>query len=495
MSGYGLRQQERSNTHLRGAEQSQARSRQHGAGAAAAMFKSLSLKKEPKDPKDGKDAKAAGGAKLGGRVGSFRKSRKGATVTALESTGAAKAPAPPTAVRDDGAGEKLMSSGSALSGAPGGENPRHRPTRSISMTSGGAVIPVGWPVGESTLQVSIPDSASGAGVDTKPAADAGGETVPGLEPPTESDTAPLVSPAPSSSAAPTPGPASARNLASPASATASHVSFAGLDALEAEIQARERELSESKARHEEAESAIKAMEGKWKAEVEAARAQLAVVSKAKEELESQLAAKEQEILLLEATQPTGQSGKRSKGGALAAIPELGDTVKVEAPGVDGPEAAEEEGGEAGGVQGGSEGEGEYDRVASPDSAAVLELIQASKSETSPQGKQLVGLRLENVVLKEKLADLERDNALLKSRVEELEKGQGLGPEEAEGTGEPVEGKDSELAEKLAAAEARLAELERGNASLLAEVASLKAGGVPGVMGLKPASLYDLFCAS
>jgi len=41
------------------------------------MFKSLSLKKESKESKDGKDLKAQAGAKLGGRGGSFRKSRKG----------------------------------------------------------------------------------------------------------------------------------------------------------------------------------------------------------------------------------------------------------------------------------------------------------------------------------------------------------------------------------------------------------------------------------
>jgi len=102
-------------------------------------------------------------------------------------------------------------------------------------------------------------------------------------------------------------------------------------------------------------------------------------------------------------------------------------VKGVAPSVEVPGTAEEE------DEGRAEGEGEKG-VTSPKSAAVLQLIQASKSGSSPQGKQLVGLRLENVVLKERIADLERDNAALKSRVEELEKGLGLGQGQGQGAG-------------------------------------------------------------
>lgn len=450
------------------------------------MFKSLSLKKEAKEPKDGKDAKTQG-AKLGGRAPSFRKSRKGATVTALE---AAKVPPPPTptpsAVRDDGAGDKVKGA-PAPSEAPGAENPRHRPTRSVSMTSGGAPIPVGWPLGDTTLRVSVTGSTSAAAADAHTQASPA-EALAGLgrEAPAESDAEPLASPAPSSSsAAPTPGAASALALPSPPSAEGSQASFARLDALEGEILAKDRELAETRKRHEAAESAIRALEEQWKAEVAEARAELAAASKAKEELESQLAARGRERLPVEA-QPTveGQPGKRSK----AEPPSAGDVVKVPAAIPEDSETAEEETGGTG--EGGAEGECEG--VASPDSVAVLELIQASRSESSPQSKQLVGLRLENVVLKERVADLERDNAALRAQLGELHTGQVPGV--AQGAG-AAEGKSNELAEKLAAAEVRLAELESANASLLAEVGRLSGEAGPGSMGLKTASLFDLFCAS
>jgi len=145
------------------------------------------------------------------------------------------------------------------------------------MTSGGAPIPVGWPWATPRCE-----SASRLPPQAQMRSQARVQVwVAGQGWPLKAMQA--LSPSPRPPPLRPPRHAWAHLLPSPMSASKSQVSFAGLDALQAEIQARERELMESRKRQEEAEGAMKEREGKWEAEVEGVRAQLAAVSKTKEE--------------------------------------------------------------------------------------------------------------------------------------------------------------------------------------------------------------------